>query len=369
MSPSLDPILFPHLFDLIIAHLYHDGDIDELAALRATSSTLRDLVDRRLATHMIIIAGGVETFRFGLWRDEWKDGHPLTRVIDFHDQYIDLNAPEDKASPIRFLRGSHPAIVRELGYACAENMWPEHPCEDFTIISVIDYSKGKPITDRWTLSRAMNSRDVEITCARTIVSVIYHHGYGLQIPTHISWNLNRKLVDGPEVTVMFVPHSAVEEAEYPPAIPIVYRPCPQTGQLNELVASIVVLLEKSSSLTVRIVGSEYWEESWWDPNVSGVPLDEWQNALSADTESERIMALWEKAFTAKADSRHWYKPEERLEEAKKRVSFVPLEAFWEHVGEDMFELCVECDNWLPSEDESEQEQEAYDSEELEVHFF
>lgn len=49
MSPSLDPILFPHLFDLIIAHLYHDGDIDELAALRATSSTLRDLVDRRLA--------------------------------------------------------------------------------------------------------------------------------------------------------------------------------------------------------------------------------------------------------------------------------------------------------------------------------
>lgn len=369
MSPSLDPTLFPHLFDLIIAHLYHEVDIDELAALRAANSTLRDLVDRRLATHMTVIGGSVATFWLEIWRDEWKDGHPLTRVVDFHDMSLDFLPPEDEVSPIRFLRGSRPIVLRELGNAHANDFGSDQPCMDYTFISVFDVSKGKPITSRWGLSGAMNHRNIDITCAHSIVSAIYHHGYGYQIATPLSWYPSRKPIEGQVVTVIIVPHSAVEEAEYPPAIPIVYRPCPRSGQLNQLVDSVVELLEESPTLTVRIVGSEYWEESWWDPNYSGVPPDEWQEALSADTEAERIMALWEKMFTAKANNRSWYSSEERLAEAKKRVSFVPLEEFRELVGEEMFELCVECDYEYPSREESEQEQEAYDSEELEVHFF
>ncbi|EKD01195.1 hypothetical protein A1Q2_04518 [Trichosporon asahii var. asahii CBS 8904] len=363
MSPtSLDPSHFPHLFDIVIAHLYHETEMDALASLRATNSALRDLVDRRLATHVIVVGGGVETFRFGIWRDEWKDGHPLTRVVDFHDMDVDCHALEHVASPSRFLRGSYPTVLRELGNANANNFWPEHPCKDFTFISVFDSSKGKPITNRWTLLEATNSRNIEIRCAHSIVSVIYHHGYGFQIPTPLTWNLNRKPIDGLEVTIMIVPHSAVQEAEYPPETPIVYRPCPQISQLNELVANVVVLLEESPMLTVRIVGSEYWEEAWWDPNFSGVWPDEWEEAVSADTEEERVMALWEKLFDAKAESRRWYN-EERHTAAKKRVSFIPLTEFKEQVGEEMFELCIECDYEYPSDDESAQV--AYDSEELE----
>ncbi|EJT50174.1 hypothetical protein A1Q1_00641 [Trichosporon asahii var. asahii CBS 2479] len=352
MSPtSLDPNLFPHLFDGIIAHLHNDGDERSLATLRASSSLVRDLVDRQLAVHMAVVDGRMETHLLALWKDEWKDGNPMTRVVDFYDKRI--NDSPEAGSPVRFLKGSHPAILREVGYAFATH-FRKHPCNKFTFISMFDFSKGRPITDDDTFDLAAKCLSFEAHADHSIASAVYHHGYGLQHEVSVEVDPGHTDDSRPlSTTVMFAPNSSFRKSEYPPAVPIVYAPRHRTGQLNELIDCIVELLWQKGAPTVQIVGAEFWEETWWDFNMFQPPLDGLPEALSKDTERERVLAVWKLVFDDKVARLRQFSIKERLVDAESRVTFISLPVFREQIGEYMFGLCTECD-FEDDSDEGEQ---------------
>lgn len=125
-----------------------------------------------------------------------------------------------------------------------------------------------------------------------------------------------------DVTVLFAPDSALRETIYPPATPIVYAPRPKSGQPNEPVECVVQLLLEKCAPTVRIVGADFWEDKWWDCDWLGVPGDELQEAPSRQTEEERVLAVWDKA--AQVARRTWCSSEERVADAKSRVTFTSL---------------------------------------------
>lgn len=335
----IDIAYFPHVFDHIVDELYRSRSVPTLLTLRQASSEVRDVVDHKLVTH-IVVRGKSNLQAHTRWGRLRLSPHgprvgSKVQAVDVHhfDHHPQCNfdlangfspcAPEDAVA--RYLRANRADTVRLFD----SKSFPSDACGASTVVHFTEagYFFGSGIKVRL------------VSGVRNVINIRHDSNIGL---FEVLWGDGDEcpeFVPAPtspahEVVVLLTPKSAgVKES---PA----ENPDQKRGLLNSIIVSAIAYLRHYPGARLMLVGAETWSPHWFQL----WPIDPPPEPLVS------VQALWSYVFSYYARvgwtcAPHYAQQckctsldDEEITSLQERAEFVSEDAYRDRVGEETFRL-------------------------------
>lgn len=327
-AQMIDIAYFPHIFDGVVDELYRTRAVDALLALRETSPAAQDIVDSKLASH-VVVRGKAHDMRVSTrWGRLQLPAHEATRarVVDVHHFNFhqvcnftgrDFESCEAEDAIASYVKAARPDMVR--------------------LFDSKGFTDAAATLVHFTDAYYFFGAGVKVQLVPNVTNVI-NIRYGSNVGLfEVLWGDGDVCMEcvppadtSREVVILFSSKGAAPEE--PPD-----NPDQKRGLVNSVVVSAISYLRRCPNARLTLVGAESWSEHWFQLPVQASAL-------------ARAEQLWDLVFVHYARMGWTCAPhyaqrtkctplnDEEIARLQARVEFVPEDAFRDRVGEDTFRL-------------------------------
>lgn len=336
----IDIAYFPHVLDGIVDELYRTRSIDTLLALRKTSPTVQDIVDGKLASHLVVRGKAHDMCVSTRWGRLQLSPHGITRarvvdvhhfnfhpVCNFNAERRDFESCEAEDAIASYVKTAAPDTVRLFD----SKGFTADACGASTLV-------------HFTKAYYFFSAGVKVQLVPNVDNVI-NIGYGSNVGLfEVLWGDEDVCMEcapstasspSRAVVILFTPESAA--AEVPSG-----NPDQKRGLLNSVVVSAISYLRRHPGARLTLVGAERWSEHWFQ-------LWPIQQAPEAQL-ARRVEYLWDLVFLHYARMGWTCAPHyaqkakctplnnDEIVRLQERIEFVAEDEYRDRVGADIFRL-------------------------------
>lgn len=341
----IDIAYFPHVFDEIVDELYRMRAVDTLLTLRKTSPAVQDIIDGKLASHLVVRGKGHDMCVSTRWGRLQLSSHGVTRarvvdvhhfnfhpVCNFNAKRRDFESCEAEDAIASYVNASAPDTVRLFD----SKGFTGDACGASTVVHFTEayyfFSSGVKVKLVPNVNNVINIRYGDNVGLFEVLwgdqdvcmeSVHQHHQHPAS-PAR-------------DVVILFTPKSAAATTQDP-----LENPDQKRGLLNSLVVSAISYLHRHPNAHLKLVGTEKWSEHWFQL----WPIQQTPDAHLA----HNLEYLWDLVFLHYARMGWTCGPhyaqktkctplnDDEILRLQKRISIVSEEDYKECVGADTFSL-------------------------------
>lgn len=334
-----DIAYFPHVFDCIVDELYRALCIDTLLALRQTSTQVRDMVDRKLRSHLVVSGKQHQKSVNTRWGRLRPEGSPKARVVDVHHfnwhrlcnygtERNELVSCETEETVADYVRAAGPDVIRLFDSrtfvpdACGASTLVQFTKAGYFFGAGVKHQLVPSVDNVINIRHKSNVGLFEVLWGSTNVCMECAPSSPSPAPTR-------------EVVILFTPQG--ETSEDPPE-----NPDRKWGLLNSIVVSAITYLRSHQSARLTLVGTEHWSVHWFQL----WPVD----PLPDPEQTHDVRRLWDVVFrhfarTGWTCAPHYAEKskcvplsEDEIQRLQGRIEFVSVKDYRDRVGDERFVL-------------------------------